>query len=99
MLKEALTTEGMTLSTWLQFVNELSGELKSENLVQVLAEGAEVTAIDNDERPIQAMRDQVAHAAVADARDIEVLRELAGRAGSYTSVVARAGFEPATFGL
>lgn len=41
MLKDALMADGMPLSTWLQFVNELTGELKSENLVQVLSEGAE----------------------------------------------------------
>lgn len=55
MLKEALTDEGMTLSTWLQFVSELSGELKSENLVQVLAEGADEVglAVDDIVREIQ----------------------------------------------
>ncbi|NKI36184.1 hypothetical protein HFP89_13515 [Wenzhouxiangella sp. XN79A] len=55
MLKESLTDEGMSLSTWLQFVSELSGELKSENLVQVLSEGAEEVglAVDDIVREIQ----------------------------------------------
>ena len=55
MLKGALTDEGMSLSSWLQFVRELSGELKSENLVQVLSEGADEVglAVDDIVREIQ----------------------------------------------
>lgn len=49
MLKTSLMNDGMPLATWLKFVNELTAELKSENLVQVLTEGADEIGLGIDE--------------------------------------------------
>ena len=49
MLKKSLMDDGMPLATWLKFVNELTAELKSENLVQVLTEGADEIGMGIDE--------------------------------------------------
>ncbi len=49
MLKTSLMNDGMPLATWLKFVNELTAELKSENLVQVLTEGADEIGMGIDE--------------------------------------------------
>ncbi|MBY6205083.1 hypothetical protein [Halomonas denitrificans] len=49
LLKQSLMDDGMPLATWLKFVNELTAELKSENLVQVLAEGADEIGMGVDE--------------------------------------------------
>ncbi len=48
-IKEALLEEGMTLSDFLNLVNELSHELQNEELSKVLLEGAEEVGLDGVE--------------------------------------------------
>lgn len=49
LLKESLLAEGMTLGSYIEFVNELTAELKSDDLVQALEQGAESTGLTVDE--------------------------------------------------
>ncbi len=48
-IKEALLEEGMTLSEFLNLVNELSHELQNEELSKILLEGAEEVGLDGIE--------------------------------------------------
>lgn len=49
LLKESLLAEGMPLGDYIAFVNELTSELKSDDLVQALEQGAESTGLTVDE--------------------------------------------------
>ncbi|MEX0914797.1 MAG: hypothetical protein WD397_04850 [Wenzhouxiangellaceae bacterium] len=49
MLKEGLLAEGMKLSEYIEFVNQLTTELQGEDLVQVLEQGADSVGFSVDE--------------------------------------------------
>ncbi len=49
MLKQALLDEGMGLADYIEFVNQLTAELQSDELVQTLAQGADSIGFSVDE--------------------------------------------------
>ena len=55
------------------------GRFGSEVARQLYAQGCEVLAVDNSQELIQQISDEVTHAAVADARDKDVLRALGAK--------------------
>ncbi len=61
-LKQGLLAEGMSVEQWAELVHELSSELRGENLVQALEEGAESVGLDVDEI-VEQIREDPAEAA------------------------------------
>jgi len=49
MLKQALLNDGMPLTDYIEFVNQLTGELQSDDLVQMLEQGADSIGFSVDE--------------------------------------------------
>lgn len=49
MLKQALLDEGMALADYIEFVNQLTAELQSDELVQILEQGADSIGFSIDE--------------------------------------------------
>lgn len=57
MLKQGLLEEGMQLAEYIEFVNELTGELQDEGVVQALEAGAESIGLGVDELVREIRRD------------------------------------------